>query len=81
MARRKIEMYTKEEKVLLVLNCRKLSEIGGSHTLIVPKMWAELYGKEVNGSFWVKVVAEDDGSLRIKPVDEAEYQDLIGRVK
>ena len=81
MARRKIEMYSKEEKVLLVLNCRKLSEIGGSHALILPRMWAEFYGKVVNDSLWVKVAAQADGSLLIKPIDEAEYQDMIGRVR
>lgn len=78
---KKAEDRSREENILLFMGCQKAMKVGGSYYVKVPLPWLEIYGKEVNGNWWVHFERTDDNEYKLAAVDDEYYQEMQEKVK
>jgi len=68
-----------EAKLQANLGAVNLKKLGGSHALILPKVWVDLYALNYAGRRWVTLDGETvPGKLLVGGIDHGEVVDLLG---
>lgn len=60
---------------------RKVSRLGNSYAIIVPKEWVEYFCLRTDDAYWVQMSIDEDNTLRISPLTEADLKAIRVRKK
>lgn len=66
----------REDILKVTQHGKKLSELGGSLALLLPKTWARLYAWKLDGCYWVRIIQEGENII-ITPLDKEEALKLM----
>jgi hypothetical protein len=66
----------KREAILKLQDGRRLTELGGSLFITIPKMWARLYAWQIDGSYWAQVKSVGN-QLIISPIDKKKALEMM----
>lgn len=60
---------SKRKAILRLYSGKALTEIGGSKALLIPKIWADIYAWNIDGTDWVELTIYGN-TIIIKPMDK-----------
>jgi len=74
-----------------VFGVQKLTKLGGSYAIILPKEWVEYYAYEISDvaehdekkkiTYWIQVIVGENGELKISPLNISELIDSLKYVR